>query len=481
MDQPIFKSMVNQDEKSKKELELKIQNGHARPMGHVENLFGIYQREKIYKSFSIICKYNKVINDEALLFHALRPILVKYPLLSAAIVDQKIEDSVKPRPHDYIKVVDKVQLSDVMYELDKEIKTLKDCELLEALNNIVLPYGDDQLTWRLAIIDDFTLAYISNHVLADGITGKNLFQDLQIQLSKLYGSEIPSISPNSLLFNYSTDSTMLNHLPDPSDSVIDYAPPYSFIPECLFNRFIIGRFCPNSHASPGVSINYQTIHISASELSKIKQDLIDHEEDKKITLTPYIQAAWLNALYKTQVYNSKVTNFLLAVDARQYFPQENIDQYKYGLNTSATNKYFHNIKDFTWSWVGYLNDYIKWCVNTKRPLFLLGFLTLDKIVGNKNLDVEVRKTQHDKIRTNTLFSNLGVVESNRKEVVDIEDCIFTQHFNGSFYDFSINAITTRKGGLNFVISSPGNASFSKAKFNEAVLAFKENLIGECCK
>lgn len=108
-------------------------------------------------------------------------------------------------------------------------------------------------------------------------------------------------------------------------------------------------------------------------------------------------------------------------------------------------------------------------------------MTLDKVVGNKNLDVEVRKTKHDKIRTNTLFSNLGVVESNRKEVVDIEDCIFTQHFNGSFYDFSINAITTRKGGLNFVISSTGNASFSKAKFNEAVLAFKENLIGECCE
>lgn len=487
--QDIYKYLVDNDEKSKKELETKILNGHARETGHVENFFAISQRVNLYKSFCVVTKFNKkVSSDKNLLFHAIRPLLLKYPILATTLVEQKIDDSVIPRPHDYIKVLNEIKYKDLFIDVnDTDLQHLNDADLYHALNDIVIPYGKGNLTWQLVVIDDYRLAYIANHILADAIAGKYFFQDLETQFSKLDPSLINSqnITNDSIIFDYEADKEHLGKLVDATDNIIDYTPPYWFFPELVMNQFVISKFGSNTPPKCGEPIHYKTIHITAQELAKMKKDLRDNERDKKITLTPYIQAAWLNAQYKTKIFNSSITNFALPVDTRIYFPGDDKDKYKYGLNTSLTNKFFFHVKEFTWGWVDYFNTYIKWCLKTKRSLYQPGLVTLEKIYKNKNFDVAVEKGQRARLRTNTLFSNMGLMESNdeidQENGILIQDCTFSQHFNGIFYDFSINAAATQRNGLNLVISVPESAPFTMDQFQEVVDVFKQNLLGECVK
>lgn len=477
----MFEYLVEKDEISIKDLEYKLEKHHARQQGHVENYFGMFQRQKLYKSFGVICSFNHKVNDTRLLFDSLRPLLLKYPILASTIVAQDIPETVKPRPNDYIKVKNQIKFSDMMYELP-ESGELRDEELYSAINEIVIPYGEDNLHWRLVIVNDKALAFIGNHVCSDGVTAKNFFQDLEEQFNN-YNPSCEEITNDSVILDYSKDQNEISPLPKAADAAIDHTPPLWFIPHHLYNKFMIKNFVPGSITTQGCSHYYKKIHIPTSRLIKIKQDLIDNERDKKITLTPYIQAAWLNAQQKTGVYpGASLTNFLLAVDTRQYLPKdENVDQYKYGLYSSVMEKFYHPVKNFTWLIVDYFNRYMKKCVQNGVPLYLVGFLTQERNIKNINLDQTMREFNKTRMRYNTLFSNIGILQDTEDNDIKIMDCVFTQNFQGGFYDWSVNGVTTKEGGLNIVVSVPVTVKFSKEKFDKVCDEFYRNMINECSK
>lgn len=478
----MFQYIVNKDEKSISDLEYKLKKQHARQQGHVENYFALFQRQKLYKTFSVLCTFNQKVNDLNLLFHSLRPILLKHPILASTLIAQDVPESVKPRPNDFIKVKSQVKFGELIYESSK-FNGLENEELYSAINEIVISYGHDNLHWRLVIVDDHTLAFIGNHVCSDGIAGKYFFQDLEEQFNKYTPTTETNINCDSIIFDYSKDQDQMGTIPLGADHIIDYTPPLWFIPQHFYNKFMIEKFVPSSPTTTGCPQYYRKIHIPSSRLSKIKQDLIENERDKKITLTPYIQAAWLNAQERAQVYpGASLTNFLLAVDTRQYLPTtEKLEDYKYGMYNSAMNKFHHPVKQFTWSIVDYFNGYMKKCVKNGTPLYLLGFLTQEKNIKNVNLDEALRESNKKRLRQNTLFSNIGLIDSVNGSSIKIVDCVFTQNFHGNFYDWSINGVATREGGLNIVISVPSTVKFTEEKMNEVCDEFYKNMINECSK
>lgn len=501
-----FDYLLQNDEKSIIDLETKLRNKHARKMGHFENFFAIFQRLKTYKTFSVIVSYDSKINDPFLLFNSIKPILLKNPLLLTTIVVNDVPDSIVPRPHDYIKIVNELKFKDLFIaDHEEKVKDLEiDVELFAKLNNISLSYGQNELTWKLAILNDYTLAFISNHVLIDGITAKNFFQDLECELNKVditttTTTNKPLINDDSIIFQYSKDFKNLGNLPPSSEDIIIPGKKNSYwsIPEFFINQFIYKTFCFNTPSSPNDKINYHYLHISAKQLSKIKKHLISNEKssmnhDRKFTLTPYIQTAWLNAQEKTEIYplstTNFFTNFVIAVDSRQYISEitdddgdNTQDLIKYGLNVGAFSKFYSPVTKFTWNWVDYFNKHLKSSLNTQKSLIPIGLLSWNQFTKNSNMDKLMKKWFKTQTRTNTFFSNLGMVDSRvgLSFKYQIEDVIFTQNLNGYHYDFTINCASTAQGGLKFVITSPNETSFGYKKFRKCCDAFYDNLVSEC--
>jgi len=506
--------LTHHDEDSINDLKLKLANNHARKMGHMENYFAILQRQDYYKNFTIICKFNiKITEIYHVLFHSLRSIFLQNPILLSTIVTHQVDHNCIPRPHDYIKVIDELTMKDLFIELNDEIKQKtvgNELELYNALNSIKIPYGEGNTTWKLAILDDYTLAYLSNHVLSDGIAGKNFFQDLTTTMNEIVLKSNDSniklnVEPmNSIIFNYSNDFKKIGSLVENNEFLVDHSLRYTQLPEFIYNNLIISKMCHNSPQSPNDDINYHHINISSIQLFKIKESLQLHSlhQHRKITLTPYLQTAWLHAQYKTNLYPktwTNLTNASLAVDTRQYMSLNDKTRAKYGLNTSAFGHFHYPIRNFNWNYVIWFNNYIKSCVVYKKSLLLCGLLMKENVSKKKNLDKTVVEQMKTRTRKNTLFSNIGLVESEAGDSnhnhedhenpgnpgnpgsFKIMDVLFTQNFNGNFYDFSINSVATIENGLNIIITSPKKCIFSQEKFKECCEFFHKILIEGCEK
>lgn len=480
----MYDYFVNKDESFIAELEKKLKRNHARQMGHMENFFGAYQRQELYKSFAVLAKFNQKINDEKLLFHAIRPILLKYPILATTIVNQDVPITVGPRPNDYIMVKDQIKFGDLFLELSDEIKNQKDEEFYNSINQIILEYGDGALQWKLAIIDDYTLVLIVNHVVSDGTSAKFFFQDLEEQLNKYQATTVdhsPAITPKTLIFDYEKDLDQLGKFPPPIEVMVDYRPTFSFVASYFANQWVVKHLCPSFKPTPNVKMLYRKINISGKQLSQIKQSLRNNEVDKRITITPYIAAALLNAEHKVKLYgdNYRYTTFNLAVDTRTYLPPDaNMDEFKYGFCNSAFNKWFYKVQEFSWDNIRYFNNYFKQAVADKTPLYLAGLVILNPFTKNKNMDQVVVDFNKNRLRTNVFLSNVGLVES-KGEHYKIIDAVFTQNFRGNFYECSMNVIGTKQGGINIVLSIPETVTYNEDKLDEFVHTFHRNLISEC--
>lgn len=466
----------------KETLQEMTESGHARRMGHIENYFAILQRQGLYKTFAVLARFNTNVNDKALLFNALRPLLLRYPTLAATIVDTDYTGTTIPRPiHDFIKVIDVLRLKDVLYELPEEVKSLKGSDLLKALNDIELPYADGNPLWKLAFLDDHTLVYITNHCLSDGITAKYLLQDLENEFEKLSNETFDTTEDyeSKILLNYNSDKQSLAKLPSPIDSVVSYTPPFWYFGEYIFNLLFIKKFCFSSGTvSPTDKHIYRQVHIPAEELALIKKRLENNSSGKRITLTPLIQAAWLNAQYQSGILTNftQMSDFSVPCDARQYLPP-GVDQndYKYGANTSGSHKFFYPVKKLTWSVVDYFNSYIKSLFQSRRFLYNLGIITLEFIGQKQNLDKVIKESYIGASRGNTVFSNLGLVHDSNNANYRIQDISFTQSAGSLIFNFAINSVSCAHGGMNLVITMAENA-VPEEKFDIMVAKFEENLL-----
>lgn len=476
------------EEVSESLAQMLVDNVHARRMNSAENFFAICQRQRLYTTFSLMVEFNQKVNDRALLYHAIRNIMLKNPILCITVVDSDHSDLsvVKPQ-HDYLKVLDELKFKDLFLDppIDVDIVHNKG-EFFRKLNDIEIPYGHENTIWKLMILDDYNIVFIANHVALDGISAKHFMQDLQKQLCIMDPTIIMEKDVNydeELILNYQRDKSKIPKLPKSFDQIVPHNPPFWYIPEFLWNTFFTKRWVwKTSIPSRNESHNHSIINITPEQLQTIKSKT----REKAVTLTPYIEIAWLVSQYQIGLFeNWSYTDLIVAVDSRIYLPQDiDKDLYRYGLLASSFHTYIPIIKKFLWSKVQQYTNYNQWCVRTKRALFRLGIISSSKIVakgGQINMDKVLKDTLLNNPKGNTLFSNLGFIMDNGIECGDkfkLQNAYFTQHMNGNYFTFCLNCVTTANGGMNIIYSVP-EKDLSQNKLDELTRKFKENLINGC--
>lgn len=462
-----------------KSLEAMISRGHARRLGRVENFFAICQRQKLYKNFNVISTFNHKISSKPLLYHALRSLMLKNSMICTTIANTDHSDISVPRPNtDYVKILDQLKFKDMFLELDNKNLNNKD-QLLEEINDIVIPYGHGNPLWKLIVLDDYTLCYLSNHCSSDGITAKHFFQDLTKELNAIDESTLSTEEDydEKLVIDYEQDKSLIPNLPEPLENLVSHKPPLWYYPEFIGNILFIKYFSSRRPSTPNTKHLVRAINISASELSQIKSQT----KPRGITLTPYIHSAWLWSQYKSGFLKEteNFTDSIVAVDTRHYIPNAiEKDLYKYGLHACSFHTFFRKPQSFNWNSIIKFSDYTKWAVSTRRALYRLGFATSEKLAQKKNMDAVLRKVVLEGPKGNTMFSNAGVIDDDEVGKFQILESWFSQNMNGTYFLFTLNTLTTKDGGLNIVVSTP-EKEIGDEQFDKLMETFKESLINGC--
>lgn len=455
-------------------LEEFVSRGHARRGGRVENYFCLLKRRDIYKNFSIVARFNKPVNDRALLFTCLRQLILQYPILAASVVTTDRSDLSKPVPdNDYIKVMNTLRLDDVLMDLPASVQKTETMEgKLAELNKIDWKYGNETPLWKISFIDPQTLVYISNHVCSDGMTGKNFIKEL----SNLFNTvSLPSdLDTNGYLLHYVSDYTKLPQLPPPIEKVVNYSPPLSFFPSYFWNLITIKFMCTLGIVSKREDTHsYRIVNIPSKTLTALLANL----KPKGITLSPYINSAWVQAFQEVLLKDSYLglTDVSIPCDSRQFIePGVDTDIYKFGSNTGGNHFYHRFQKEHNWSSVQYFNGFFQWCKRQQNFLYGLGMITSEVIMKNANFDKIIDEAVIGVDRTGTVISNIGVIRT-REDKYEVEDLLFSKNSGGTQFSFSLGIVSTKHSGMNCVITMCDGAA-TPDQFDQIVKRFKENII-----
>ncbi|CCH46796.1 Alcohol O-acetyltransferase 1 [Wickerhamomyces ciferrii] len=408
-----LKYVKDQSKKALIDLSKKLQSGHARRMGGAENHFAMFQRLKLYKSYYVSATFDRDIIDTQFLFRSLRNVIVKNPFLAVTSVTQEVSYQVKPRPNNFLKVLDQIKFDDLVWDLRTELKGLPDNKISENLNHRELPYEDGNLLWRLVLIDNNTLAFMTNHIVHDGTTAKNFLHDF----TQEFNSKDPVFEPVDIklkpLFHYSNDMTPNFIIPKAGEFIIDYTPPIWFYPEFLLNFLIVTKFCDQTPRLSKEVSKFHLFNISNHQISQIKARLSQNSNNgSRITLTSYIQNAWLHIgttfpLYKN---NMKLSNIILPIDIRRYFPPEVPQElYRYGMNIAGLGIHQYPVPNLQWKKIRQLDRYLKKDINSKKSVFGTGFMISEKFIKHKHLDIDFPNSSEFNYRSGTLLTNIGIL------------------------------------------------------------------------
>ncbi|CCE63407.1 hypothetical protein TPHA_0E03170 [Tetrapisispora phaffii CBS 4417] len=509
-----------------------IERGHARRMGHLQDYFAIIQRQKLYNNFNIYCELNEKVN-KVQLSHAFREMFLQYPALIEYIVPKfypkheayyRSEEYLsKPCPiHDYIRVLNEVNINDIIMNEQDEYKSITtkisdifvkndykfSNEISEMVSTIKIAICDPKKpNWRIICLPsktsstewkDFIL--VSNHFDSDGTSAVNFFEDLTNILSKQANVENDTIviGNDINIINYSKDYKLISKLPIPITERISYTPTLSSIP-----KFIVGNICKTKlqYTSDGgdtpaefVSEDPLTydylINFSSEEVAKMKKT-IKNCLYNSVTLTPFIQACFFVAMYK---YN-KILNLnnwwqwgvdcALATNARRLLPDdpETRDLYRYGSNVGGTH-YFNlisqfNINEFEYDKFFKLVDYYhKNYQNSYRngdELVGFGVLFSDLIINNTNMDKTIKDDYTNHKRGGLLFSNVGYRNEDLTKKVHVNNIIFSQSPGCMKFTFGLNLISTDKCGMNILMNGVRGSVKSRENFEDFCRFFRKTV------
>jgi alcohol O-acetyltransferase len=449
------------------ELDQFIERGHARRAGGVENYFCILQRQKIYKNFALVTKFNKPLSKE-LLSGPLRELMLKYPILASSIATTDYSDLSKPRPlHDYVKVINTITLEDVFMDLPTEIKECKDkAEQLALFNEITWKYGDEISLWQLMFLDEYTLVYLSNHVLSDGTSAKFFVSKLQHLLNQ-------KLLSTKTLINYEKDWEKIPQLPPPIESIISYSPPLSFLPGYFLNLGILSKLCFSGiSAHRDDKHSYRIIHLNFSKLSKLMTKL----RENAVTMTPYIVNSAMNSMYQTVLKLSwlKLMDVVIPCDSRQFLPPGyDRDLMSFGSITGGSHYWYYPVKTQSWGSISYINKFFQYCKESKVYLYGLGILISDFLTWRTNLDKTIETATVNVPRSGLNYSNIGVIPQEEGEY-EIEDVIFTKNAQGCINSFSMSSCST-KNGMNIVMTM-AKGTVTEKEFDLISTIFEANIM-----
>ncbi|SCU79450.1 LAFA_0B03180g1_1 [Lachancea sp. 'fantastica'] len=503
------------------EWDMLCSQGHARKMGHIENYFALAQRQDLYSNFGLFCEMNKFFSMDQL-SSALRVICLENPLLLHTVVEQQSAGDgnfyqsdkylSKPWPeHDYIRVLGKVHISDVLLNTESELsdvvaKILAEfssnggrytSQVFKLVNSIRIPYShESRPNWRiLCFLEGDSqcrkFLFLSNHCCSDGISASNFVHDLQERLND------PRLtSTNSgIKLDYSQDYSILPKLPAPIESILDYKATKIHLARMVGSQLIreltgyrsAGPLVKRVKEPDGNEFHSFFLNLTPQELKRVRSR-IKTQVHSKCTFTPFLQACWFATMHKcgkvfTHSFRERFTNIVVAMNSAKLLPSEDlklIRDYRFGCNIGGSN-YNYQISSFDvaddpkafWKLVEYYNDVFGEAKRQNHFLSSMGALMLDSMYESKNLDLALTQAFLDKPRLGTMLSNLGYIPQNAGGgEYQIQDLIFAQATGSFRFTFDISCCATDVGGLNAVLCAAKGALKSGSDWNEVCELFR---------
>lgn len=500
-----------------------LERGHARRMGHLENYFALLQRQDLYGNFATYCEYESYV-DVKQLVPILRDIFFQNPILVHTIIPKNYpnheefylseEYLKKPYPeHDYIKIISRLDLNDIIINEQKEYKEYVDSilqrfrddgcvvtsSLTEMISKIRIPICQpNRPNWRLLILFDSKgassfkhVVYISNHCCSDAMSGVNLFKDINNGLSMLRDENTTDNEDLLQIYDYDKDYTRFKKLAVPITERIDYRPNWISMGKFMVNNMIINYMSYKFKGSETERISedqrenfHYNMKIGRDELSQLKSELRKHNS----SMTGFLQACFFIILNESKVFDDRKWNEMgvdisIPNDHRRSLPKELVEeQYKYGSNVAGSHYSFliSSIKrDQLWELSKYYTDVIQ---NADYNVGL-GTLMLDFVYKNQNVDKIIADSYLGKQRGGILLSNIGL-HTDGKENEDkpinggIKDLMFVQNVGTLNFSLVFNVCSTKKSGMNICISGIEGTIGDRSKFN-ATFKKLEEFIKDC--
>ena len=505
----------------------KLERGHARRAGYVEEVLLMEHRQKLYSNF-VVHGELKSAASELQLAHALRALFLRYPILATTIIPEYwneketyyTSEAFYNKPglaEDYVSVVDQLKLEDVIMNKQPEHSKFYN-EILNQWEHDGFKYGDDlsvvvsQYTFscwdptkphfRLVLLpsaDDKKgargfkdILYITNHVTSDGTSGANLLEDLSIELGKFSGTNLQQLE---YLLHYGRDYEQLPKLPDPIEEKVSYGVNPSFIASFLLSqmgkKFLTKKWdqpiTRPIDASPASHMAH-IIKIDPTGMQKMRARVKDKLHGKA-TLTPFMQACWFVSCYEAGLFDDRkwnefFINMAVPMNTRQYLPEdpEVRDRFRYGTVVGGTNFNFlissFNITSNQQFW-DLTEYYQQWFTKTREEGLAtktFGTLFADFVSKSNNLDKLIKQDMMHQRRAFALLSNVGYRPQKAQESnpFQLQDLIFSQAACEMPFVFSLCCVSTDIGGMSLTLTCC-EESISQQQWHKICQVFEKNL------
>ncbi|CAL9730090.1 alcohol O-acetyltransferase 2 [Monosporozyma unispora] len=493
-----------------------FERGHARRMGHLENYFALLQRQDLYGNFASYCEYDTLINVTRL-GPILRKIFFKHPILAHTIIpknypnheefylDKAYLEQAYPE-HDYIKVLPKLHLNDIIINEQEQYKD-KISEILlqfrkdnfeiteqvtEMISQIRIPIcHPTKPNWRLLILpegegkENFKhIVYISNHCCSDAMNGVNIFKDIADGLSQ----SVPTASneDNQLIYDYETDYENFSKIPIPITDRIDYRPGMvamgKFIGTTMIMNYLTFRFkdSQTDKIKQDTRENFHyNLNITWDQLTKLKPILTKHEA----SITGFLQACLFITLAEQGIFKDKKWNELgfdmsIPNDNRKNLPSDLVEeQYKYGSNVGGSH-YSFLLSSFQRDQLWELSKYYTGVIQNADYNVGLGTIMLDMVYKKQNVDKIISESYLGNKRGGIILSNIGLHE--HKGSIGIQDLKFVQDVGALNFALVVNVCSTKVKGMNVCISGVEGTIGDREQFKITCDALK-TFIQQYCK
>ncbi|QLG70432.1 hypothetical protein HG535_0A03710 [Zygotorulaspora mrakii] len=489
-----------------------IDRGHARRMSILEDYFAVMERQRLYKNFNLYGQFNQPFTKTQLAT-ALRPILLKYPILATAIIPKQFPDyepfytskKYYDRPYpicDYIKPAQKVTLQDILLNEQVEHKDTVDTiltkfieydyqytgEVVELIGSFFFPEFDGSTpNWRILCLPlpgekdtgkYSQLVFISNHCLSDGISAVNFLQDLAKAMANARPSKDTNDTPLTII-DYSQDYKDMAKLPPPITKYVEHRSSLVDLLKLVMSNFVKNHLTYKSDAEITarlLPLNPQRYHIllnfNPAQISSLKE-VVKRNVHRTCTITPFLEACFLVALHRYgKIFRKNWTEWgfdvAVAINTRKFLPEDDElkDIYKYGSSIGGFH-YTHLISSFDieynekekfWKLVEY---YFGLLSNHHDALVGLGILMSDQVCQSQNIDNMLCNDYLNQKRGGLLLSNVGYHPQNTDSSPHIRDLVFSQTAGALKFTFGMNAIATNGNGLNIDLNIAKSAISGK--------------------
>ncbi|CAK7892739.1 N-acetyltransferase Sli1p [[Candida] anglica] len=447
----------------------------SRPLSVVENFFRSRTAVGYYTNFQLTATYSEKISLE-LLGKALRKTLIDYHILACNIQKGTEYCSYEPIEEIYLNDIVESQINDEISE-----------EFLKKVSDIQFQLYTNKPLFKVILLGNFKICAIFEHSIADGIAGVHFHEILIenfdfIQRNPIeFEQEYGWVGINSPIFNLNQDQDKIKYsLPPPVDYFlehynVDYSNNdpnhYSKITPPGYEKWK-GRF-PSCRE---FSSAFKLVNISPIKINQILQKC----KKEGVTLTAFIEV--VEALTLQPVFgDSCYTSHKVAMNLRRHLSVEgdlgkhleNYPNHKV-LGTMAhmgLSENFPPIKEFSWDLVRSVNSNILQSVANKKVLNVSK--AFNDIASPIDDNKEIFTSQAGKTRPDAIkISNLGFVQASSGNW-NITDVVFSQDLAVIAADFMLNIVSTKAGGLNFVLSFIDNPEL---ELTDVANTLKDNLL-----